>query len=95
MHDSWPFDQSRNCATISQRQIFQEEKPILFVSHDEDDHGWQFLSGEEFTEEDAFVVGLEEIVQLDPSVLDIADLEPGWIATRESISDTWKRTQEN
>ena len=95
MNDSWPFDQSRNCATFSLRQIFQEEKPILYVSHDEDDHGWQFLSGEEFKEEDAFVVGLEEIVQLDPSVLDIADLEPGWIAKRESISDPWKKEKHN
>lgn len=95
MKDTWPFDQPKNCATYSLRQIFKEGKPILYVSHDEDDPGWQFLSGEEVNVEDTFIVGLEEIVQLDPSVLEIANLEPGWIATRESISDPWKREKHN
>jgi hypothetical protein len=95
MNNNWPFDQPKNCATFSLRQIFQEGKPILYVSHDEDDHGWQFLSGDEIKTEDAFIVGLEEIVNLDPSVLEIADLEPGWIATRKSISDPWKKEKQN
>ena len=95
MNDNWPFDQPRNCATLSLRQIFQEGNPILFVSHDEDDHGWQFLTGEKQSETDAYLVALEEVVELDPTVLEVADLEPGWIATRQSVSEPWKREKYN
>jgi hypothetical protein len=87
----WPFDQPPNCAAISVRDIVFGGKPILFVSHDEDDHGWQFLTGDTVSKEDAVVVGLGEIVKLDLSVLKLADLPPGWIATRPSANASWKR----
>lgn len=44
----WPFDQPPNCAVITQRQIVDGSQPILRVSHDEEDDGWQFLTGEDF-----------------------------------------------
>jgi len=90
--DPWPFDQPRNCATISLRSVVFEGAPVLHVSHDDDDHGWQFLGGGEFTEADACVIALHEAVALDPSVLELADLPPGWRAWRRSRSAPWKRS---
>ena len=84
--EHWPFDQSRDCAVITTKEIISRERPILFVSHDEDDHGWQFLTGGTVRREDAAVVALHEIVQLDPTVLALADLPPGWIARRRSAN---------
>jgi len=40
---------------------------------------------------DAKLVSLEEIVRLDPTVLEVADLEPGWQAVRGYIGDSWTR----
>jgi hypothetical protein len=41
----WLFDQTPTTATIVSKSIIEDEHPILFVTHDEDDHGWQFLDG--------------------------------------------------
>jgi len=43
--DDWPFDQLPNCAVITLRRIVFGSAPILHVTHDRDDHGWQFLDG--------------------------------------------------
>jgi hypothetical protein len=86
--NDWPFDQPQDCAVFSVRDIVFGGKPILFVSHDDD---WQFLTGDVVSKEEAAVVGLGEIVQLDPSVLELADLPLGWIATRRSANANWER----
>lgn len=91
--DDWPFDQPRNCATFTQRQIMAREKPILRISHDADDHGWQFLDGGVISMQDAMLVSLTEIVELDPSMLAVADLDPGWTATRSTPHASWHREQ--
>jgi hypothetical protein len=36
---------------------------------------------------------LEEIVKRDPTVLDVADLPPGWQAVRERVGGAWTRRQ--
>jgi hypothetical protein len=87
----WPFDQPRDCAAITLRSIVFGGVPILLVSHDAEDHGWQFLSGGPFDMSDAAVVSMAEIVKLDPTVLDVADLPPGWEASRADRSQPWTR----
>jgi hypothetical protein len=89
--DSWPFDQPRNCATMTMRQVLDGSEPILLVSHDEDDHAWQFIGTSDASLADAKLVGLEEIVRLDPTVLEVADLPPGWQAIREFVGGPWTR----
>jgi hypothetical protein len=89
--DSWPFDQPRNCATLTMRQILDHTEPILVVSHDADDHAWQFIGSSDASLDDARVVALEEMVPLDPTILEVADLPPGWQATREQVGGPWTR----
>jgi hypothetical protein len=90
-NSDWPFDQPRNCAVITLRPIVFDGAPILQVVHDEDDHGWQFLGWDDADVDRAAVVALETIVKLDPSVLEVADLPPGWRAWRRSESSPWTR----
>jgi hypothetical protein len=89
--DDWPFDQTPNSAVISLRHVVFERAPILYVTHDSDDHGWQFLSLDDARIEDAVVVSLSEILKLDPSVRELADLPPGWRASRQFIGAPWRR----
>ena len=89
--DCWPFDQPRNCAVITIRGILDGTEPILHVTHDEDDHGWQFLSLRDANPDEAKVLCLEEVVVMDGSILHLADLPPGWHAWRRSITDAWTR----
>jgi len=91
--NNWPFDQPRNCTTLTMRQVLNSSEPILLVSHDADDHGWQFIGSSDASVEDGRVVCLEEIVTLDRTVLEVADLPPGWQATREHVGGEWTRRQ--
>ena len=68
-----------------------QHRPITRVVHDASDHGWQFLSDDGANMDDAMLVGLKEIVAHDNTVLEIADLPPGWIATRDQVGSPWMR----
>jgi hypothetical protein len=80
MASEWPFDDPSNVAAISVRQVLAGEAAILFVLHDAEDGGWQFLTGAPPCEEESCVVALRRIWQLDPSIGALADLPPGWEA---------------
>jgi hypothetical protein len=88
----WPFEQPRNSAAITMRQILEGVEPILLVGHDEDDPEWQFIGTTDANEGDGRIVCLEHIVALDPSVMEVADLPPGWRAVREGVGKPWERT---
>jgi hypothetical protein len=90
-HEPWPFDQPQNCAVFVTREVMDREEPILLVTHDTDDHGWQFIGATDGTKPNARIIALSEAVQLDPSVLQIADLPVGWRAWRASPEDSWIR----
>jgi len=75
------------------RQILDGSEPILLVVHDEDDNCWQFIGTTDASVADAKVVCLEEIARLDPTVLEVADLEPGWQAVRDKVGGEWTRSQ--
>ena len=91
--DHWPYDQPRNCATFTMRQILERAEPILLVRHDEEDHGWQFIGNTDANMSDCRLVCLSHIVELDASVLEVADLLPGWQAVREYPGAPWNRRE--
>ena len=88
---NWPFDQERNVATVTTKQVMQENYPILSVVHYSDDHSWAFLCGTTNESEDLMLVGMGEVVDLDKSLIEIADLPPGWCADRESVGGEWHK----
>lgn len=91
---NWPFDQAKNVATITTKQVVKESFPILMVVHYEEDDSWAFTCGTTNKSEDLMVVGMGEAVNLDTTLYSIADLPPGWSATRESINSEWVRTKD-
>jgi hypothetical protein len=94
MEKPWPFDQPPNCAAITLRQIVRDGAPVLLVTHDEDDHGWQFLDGSEVpSASDAMIVCMSHIVETDPTLYELADLPPGWRAWRTSARGEWVREE--
>ena len=87
--DLWPFDQPRNYAVFTTREVLKRREPTLRVRHDIDDHGWQFMGLTDGTLENARLIALQETVELDPSVLELADLPVGWHAVRERPENPW------
>jgi hypothetical protein len=65
--------------------------PILMVTHDSDDGGWQFLCGKTNDPEEGRGVHLTEILSADPTLREVADLPLGWVAYRASVGDPWTR----
>ncbi len=91
MKTKWPFADARKTAVFTTRDILEEGKPILLVTHDQDDEAWQFHTGEIVPASEAKLVALDEIIFRDPSIVELADLPVGWSAIRDSITSPWKR----
>ena len=87
----WPFEEPEDAAAITVRQVVDEGAWIYIVSRDPEDGCWQFLSAEPPQEEDPVVVPLGEMVELDPSLKQLADLPRGWCAWREDPEAVWQR----
>jgi hypothetical protein len=90
MTSDWPFEDPPNMAVITTVKVL-EGYPVLLVTHDEDDGGWQFLCGTTNDSDDGRVVGLREMVRKDVSLKELADLPLGWRAWRSSTADPWRR----
>jgi hypothetical protein len=89
------FPENHDVAVFTTSHIIRDRLPILYVVHDTDDGAWQFHHAGQVREKDAMVVSLEEIVELDPSIRELADLPPGWTASRISIKSPWKRHRDS
>lgn len=85
----YQFSEPENTACFSCRHIFHESADILTVTHDADG-GWQFLCGGEHTEADAMIVGMGEVVKVDPSVNALFEMPEGIRAYRDAPGAEWK-----
>lgn len=86
----WPFKDPEKLAVITLTRILNGSKPILYVVHDEDGD-WQFLDGDDVSEEDAETVAFKRVVDLDRSLGELADLPVNWTAEREAVGKPWTR----
>jgi hypothetical protein len=89
--EQWPFEDPPNVAILTTANVLERGAPILLVTHDADDGGWQFLCGTTTDSKLARIVGLEEIVSKDRTVAQLANLPLGWRAHRKSIGAEWQR----
>ena len=87
-HREFPFTDAPNTACFTCCHVLEENKPILYVSHDEDGY-WQFLCGEAHEEEDARIVSLATILEIEPTMGDLAELDYGEYAEAESETSDW------
>lgn len=74
-------------------QVMYDGWPILNVTHDVDDSHWQFINGWGDTEDGMkpILVHAQHLIDLDPSVLSLADLPLGWRAWRTEAEQPWTR----
>jgi hypothetical protein len=85
----WPFDQAPNVAAMTAAGVLERRLPILLVHHDEDE-SWSFLCGTTQAARDCRGIGT--VLRLDPSLREVADLPPGWIAWRIAADRAWTRS---
>ena len=80
----FPFYDAPNTATITCCHILENGEPILYVSHDEDDGMWQFLCGKAHETDEAKLVSLKSVFDLDNSVGILKDMPCGYYAERKA-----------
>jgi len=85
----WNFDQAPDVAAITTKMVLEEGAPVLRVVHYDDDHSWAFTCGTTNNPADGLVIAMGCILERDPTLHEIADLEPGWGAWREEIGGEW------
>jgi len=88
--EDWLFEDDPHRSVITQRHIAAREAPILLVSHERDDSGWQFLDGSPSPTALA-VAHMHHLIELDPSLNELSDLPVGWQAWRSAPNAPWQR----
>lgn len=85
------FPDSLNTAVFTTKFVVHDRKEITYISHDFEDGAWEFYSDDNFDnyEDIVLILSLDEIIQLDISLLEVADLPLGFVATRKSKADDW------
>ncbi|MEC3918897.1 hypothetical protein [Nocardia sp. CDC160] len=76
---------------IQTPEVFEQQEPILLVSNDDDDDLWQLIGPTDAGSE-GHIGHLYHAIDEDPTLMDVANLQPGEHATRESRGGPWTRT---
>ena len=83
------FDDPLETAVFTTTYVLKENKPILYVSHDEDG-AWQFHSGNAHVDTtSAMLVSLQNILDHDDTMNEVADLPIVHYAARDSSGAPW------
>jgi hypothetical protein len=86
----YKFKEKRNTACFTCVHVMTKSKPILFVSHNEDDSSWEFTCGANgHPDEEIKIISLEEATIIDNSINELADMREGVCAERENIEEKW------
>lgn len=83
------FNDAPNVMVITTKRIIHKTANVTIVFHDEDDGMWQFLDGIDNDEDSAAIISLQEMVTIDNSIEEIADLPLGWVAWRHDTQSVW------
>jgi len=92
MADEWPFREPKSTVVFTTKRVIYRRFPVLQVVHDEDGT-WRFLDGVPVNREDAALVSLEYLVNVDPGLKELADLPAGWRASRAAMGQAWENTK--
>jgi len=87
---AWPFLDAKNRAVFTTCRVLDDGYPVLLVTHDEDGTR-QFLCNTTNDTDDGRVACLQHIVEMHPSVAELADLPRGWQAIRDAPGEPWQR----
>lgn len=77
-----------NTAVFTTRFVVESSSPILYVTHDSDGD-WHFMGDDDADEEDAKLVSIKNILDLDYSINNLPSLDQGFRAVRLRIKDSW------
>ena len=84
----WIIEENKNKSAITTKYVVNNNSIIVSVFYDEDGD-WQFLGEEEVSEEDAIDVSIQEMIDIDKSLVNLPDLKEGESAYRKNKESIW------
>lgn len=82
------IEENKNKSAITTKYVVNNNSIIVSVFYDEDGD-WQFFGEEEVSEEDAIVVSIQEMIDIDKSLVNLPDLKEGESAYRTNRESIW------
>ena len=82
------IEENKNKSAITTKYVVNNNSIIVSVFYDEDGD-WQFLGEDEVSEEDAIVVSIQEMIDIDKSLVNLPDLKEGESAYRKNKESIW------
>jgi hypothetical protein len=85
------FKESEKTVVFTTKFVVLENKEITSVYHYAEDNTWQFCSNDKVENymNVAMLVGLAQIIKIDNTILEIADLPEGYFAFRKAKGEKW------
>lgn len=82
-------EESKNKQVLTTSYVLTNGSPVTFVLYDEDGD-WQLFGDDEVAEdEDAYLVSVDEMLELEPALRKLPDMQPGQAVVREKESTRW------
>lgn len=86
----YKFSDPEDKAVFTCNHVTEEKSPILYATHDTDGD-WQFLCGRnDHTEENAKIISLKNIVELDKTLNQLFEMPMGVGVERNRIGENWR-----
>lgn len=82
------IDETPNKPVITTHYVMSTGSEITYIVYDEDGD-WQFFGNEDVDENDARVMSVKQILELDESLKDLPDMEKGQTASRMTADAKW------
>lgn len=82
-------EESKNKQVLTTSYVLTNGSPVTFVLYDEDGD-WQLFGDDEVAEdEDAYLVSVDEMLELEPALRKLPDMQMGQAVVREKDSTRW------
>ena len=82
-------EEFKNKSILTTAHVLTNGSPVTFVLYDEDGD-WQLFGDDEMGEdEDAYLVTVEEILEMEPVLRKLPDMQPGQAVSRDKDGTRW------
>lgn len=87
-------EEQKNKSVLTTSHVLTSGSPVTFVLYDEDGD-WQLFGEDEVAEdEDAYLVSVDEMLEMEPALKRLPDMQPGQAVVRNKDENRWYFAEE-
>jgi hypothetical protein len=89
-----PWREDMSLMVVTQRSIVNEQRPVMVVIRNSADGHWLVFTDENPGVDPQITVSFKDLVALDETIKEVADLPYGWRAWRSGKGEPWDRRRD-